>query len=335
MRSIVYVPFLVAALLLGWLYLQPTPPPAEIASPAASEATSPVPLQAITSVSEEPVSAAPLIPSLQGTQVDGILEVDRNGDLLVTEQIRHLFDYFYTTVGEVSFEQASANIRQHLTARLQQPALGQALALALLDNYIEYKTALVELEQAFPVAGDINALRARGDAVQRLRASIFSAEARQAFFAAEEVFNSFTLERLAIMHDDNIAIEDKGAMIENLRQSLPAEMQDLLVPQIHQLLIEQTTGLQAAGGDAAEIRELRLSLVGPEATGRLESLDLQRQQWQQRVDEFNAERLTIVNHPGLADIDKREAIRDLAAQRFAPSEQLRIASALDDPLAQP
>lgn len=333
MRSIVYVPFLVAALLLGWLYLQPTPPPAEIASPAASEANSPAPLQAITSVSKEPVSVAQPIPSLQGTQVDGILEVDRNGNLLVTEQIRHLFDYFYTTVGEVSFEQASANIRQHLTTRLQQPALGQALAL--LDNYIEYKTALVELEQAFPVAGDINALRARGDAVQRLRASVFSAEAHQAFFAAEEVFNSFTLERLAIMHDDNIAIEDKGAMIENLRQSLPAEMQDLLVPQIHQLLIEQTTGLQAAGGDATEIRELRLSLVGPEATGRLESLDLQRQKWRQRVDEFNAERLTIVNHPGLADTDKRDAVRDLAAQRFAPSEQLRIASTLEDPLAQP
>jgi lipase chaperone LimK len=334
MRTLVYVPFLAAALLLGWHYLTPESQPTEVSVQSTpnvvAQRETTAPLAAIRT--DIPVTPA-TIESHLGTQVDGMLEVDRNGSLLITEQIRHLFDYFYTTVGEVSFEQASANIRQHLTARLPQPALDQALAI--LDDYIEYKTALVELEQAFPVAGDIDALRGRADAVQRLRARIFSPETHQAFFAAEEVFNSFTLERLAIMHDDNITRQDKAAMIEDLRQSLPEDMQDLLVPQIHQVLTEQTDMLQSAGADASEIRALRMSMVGPEATGRLETLDQQRQQWQRRLDEFSAERQAIADHPGLGDADKQQAINALVTQRFAPNEQLRIGSLLDDRLDKP
>ena len=334
MRTLVYVPFLAAALLLGWHYLTPDSQPTEITVQSTDDIALPRQPAASVTVTRQDINVTPAtIESQLGTQIDGMLEVDRNGNLLITEQIRHLFDYFYTTVGEVSFEQASDNIRQHLTARLQQPALDQALVI--LDDYIEYKTDLVELEQAFPVVADVHSLRARADQVQRLRARIFSPEAHQAFFAAEEVFNNFTLERLAIMHDDNIANQDKGAMIEDLRQSLPEDMQDLLVPQIHQVLTEQTDTLQSAGADASEIRSLRMSLVGPEATGRLEILDQQRQQWQRRLDEFSAERQAIADHPGLSDADKQQAINELVSQRFASNEQLRIGSLLEAPLNRP
>lgn len=327
MRALVYAPFFAAALLIAWYLfvpesaVEPTAP-----QPAVSQA-SPVNAQpAYRPNLSQPATAAE-VASQQGTEVDGVLEVDPSGNLIITEQLRHLFDYFYTTVGEVSFEQASERIRRHLRDNLQQPALDQALGL--LDDYIEYKTALVELEQAFPVVADIQALRSRNDAVQRLRATLFSAQAHRAFFAAEEVFDSFTLERLAILHDDNIATADKAAMIEDLREGMPEEMRDLLVPQIHQVLTEQTQTLQAAGADAAQIRELRMSLVGPEATGRLESLDIQRQRWQQRVTAFNAEREAIMQHPGLAEVDRQRAIDELAAQRFAPNERLRLASLLE------
>lgn len=328
MRRLIYLPFVAAAALLAWHYLVPDTPVTTLADQAAPTVAMPeTPLMLAMPNTAAPASQS-AAPSLQGTQVDGMLEVDRRGNLLISEQLRHLFDYFYTTVGEISFEQASANIRQYLASQLAQPALGQALAL--LDGYIEYKTALVELEQAFPVIADIDGLRSRADAVQRLRADIFSAEAHRAFFAAEEIFNDFSLERLAIMHDDNITAADKGALIEDLRQSLPEDIQDLLVPQIHELLTEQTESLKASGADATRIRELRLSLVGLEATGRLESLDAQRQQWQQRVDEFSAERQSIVTHPGLAEADRQRAIEELAVQHFAPNERLRLAAFLDE-----
>lgn len=327
MRVVVYTPFFAAALLVGWYVFAPSPAVAPAgAQPSVGQAPQVTPQAPFRPRLEQP-EITPLADSQQGTEVDGVLGVDANGNLVISEQLRHLFDYFYTTVGEVSFEQASERIRQHLRAQLRQPALDQALSL--LADYIAYKTALVELEQAFPVVTDIQALRSRHDAVQRLRASLFSAEAHRAFFAAEEAFDRFTLERLAILHDENIPGTDKAAMIESLREGMPEEMQDLLVPQIHQVLTEQTQALQAAGADAGQIRELRLSLVGPDATGRLEALDVQRQQWQQRVAEFSAEREAIMQHPGLAEADRQRAIEELATQRFAPNERLRLAALLE------
>ena len=330
MRVLVYTPFFAAALLVAWYLYEPLNPPGrEPAQPLTSQAAPAVSQPPVRSL---PAPPAPLAASQRGTEVDGSLEVDPSGNLVITEQLRHLFDYFYTTVGEVSFEEASDAIRLHLRAHLQQPALGQALDL--LEDYIEYKTALVELEQAFPVVADIQSLRSRNDAVQRLRARLFSAEAHQAFFAAQEVFDNFTLERLAILHDENIPGADKAAMIEDLREAMPEEMQDLLVPQIHQVLTEQTQALQAAGAHAGEIRELRMSLVGPEATGRLESLDAQRQRWQQRVADFTSERQAILDQPGLAEMDRRRAIEELATQRFAPNERLRLTALLEQSTAE-
>ncbi|WP_304639815.1 lipase secretion chaperone [Pseudomonas sp.] len=262
--------------------------------------------------------------SLRGTEVDGQLMVDERGALVLDEQLRHLFDYFYTTVGEVSFDAATETIREHLRASLPQPALDQALNLLL--RYIDYKTALADLEREFPVVADLEGLQAREEAVQRLRASLFSIEAHRAFFGAEEVYNLFTLQRLAIVNDDQLSATDKAERIEALRNDLPGEMQALLVPQLHHQLSDETAALLASGGDAHALRELRMSIVGPEATERLEALDRERARWQQRLDAFQAERQAILDFPGLAESDKQAAIDELLHDSFAPSEQLRIAA---------
>jgi len=83
------------------------------------------------------------------------------------------------------------------------------------------------------------------------------------------------------------------------------------------------------GADPSEVRELRLSLVGPEATGRLEDLDQERQQWQQRMDDFSAEREAILSYQGLAEDDKQAAIEELLENRFNANERLRVSSLLD------
>lgn len=329
MKVLIYLPFVAAALLVGWQLFAPE-------EPAVTERAT-APQKVATAPDQKPIQqpsnrlglSKPTdgIESLRETEVDGTLEVDAQGNLVISEQLRHLFDYFFTAVGEVSFDEAAERIRLYLASQLQEPALGQALSL--LQNYIDYKTALVELEQSFPVVADIAGLREREDEVQRLRARLFSPEAHAAFFAAEEVYNHFTLERLAILQDPNLSEGDKAAMIENLRQSLPDDVQDLLIPQIHQELTVQTEQLLEQGADPSEVRELRMSLVGPEATGRLEDLDQERQQWQQRMDDFSAEREAILSYQGLAEEDKQAAIDELLESRFNANERLRVSSLLD------
>lgn len=325
MKLIIYLPLLTSALLLGW-YLSsgneaPTPAPAPAVTAQDSRISAPPSLPPpsaparLTPAAQEPTS-------LRGTQVDGELLVDARGNLVLTSQVRHLFDYFLSLIGEESGLQARQRIRDHLTAQLDEPARGQALEL--LETYLDYQYQLVDLEARFPVAERLEDLLAREQAVQQLRARLFSREAHEAFFAGEEIYNNFTLERLTIQQDPSLSDREKGLAIEALRENLPEEMQQLLVPQIHNDLREQTLALRAAGADEGRIRQLRMGMLGPEATERLEELDRSRAEWRERVEAFQQERERILSQPGLADSDRRAAVNTLLEEQFTANERLRL-----------
>lgn len=325
MKFIIYLPLLTSALLLGW-YLSsgneaPTPAPAPAVTAQDSRISAPPSLP-------PPIAPARLTPaaqeptSLRGTEVDGELLVDARGNLVLTSQVRHLFDYFLSLIGEESSQQARQRIRDHLTAQLDEPARSQALEL--LETYLDYQYQLVDLEARFPVAERLEDLLAREQAVQQLRARLFSREAHEAFFAGEEIYNNFTLERLTIQQDPSLSDREKGLAIEALRENLPEEMQQLLVPQIHNDLREQTLALRAAGADEGRIRQLRMGMLGPEATERLEELDRSRAEWRERVAAFQQERERILSQPGLADSDRRAAVNALLEEQFTANERLRL-----------
>src|SRR5690606_16057500 len=148
--------------------------------------------------------------------------------------------------------------------------------------------------------------------------------AHEAFFAGEEIYNNFTLERLTIQQDPSLSDREKGLAIEALRENLPEEMQQLLVPQIHNDLREQTLALRAAGADEGRIRQLRMGMLGPEATERLEELDRSRAEWRERVEAFQQERERILSQPGLAESDRRAAVNALLEEQFTANERLRL-----------
>lgn len=325
MKLIIYLPLLTSALLLGWYLFSDGEASAPAAAPAVAaqdkrintRATLPPPIAParLTPAAQEPTS-------LRGTEVDGELLVDARGNLVLTSQVRHLFDYFLSLIGEESSQQARQRIRDHLTAQLDEPARSQALEL--LETYLDYQYQLVDLEARFPVAERLEDLLAREQAVQQLRARLFSREAHEAFFAGEEIYNNFTLERLTIQQDPSLSDREKGLAIEALRENLPEEMQQLLVPQIHNDLREQTLALRAAGADEGRIRQLRMGMLGPEATERLEELDRSRAEWRERVAAFQQERERILSQPGLADSDRRAAVNALLEEQFTANERLRL-----------
>lgn len=293
-------------------------------TPQAAEPTeSPEP--ALTGPPPLPTAIAPLPPSFAGTEVDGRLRVDAAGNLVIEEDIRLLFDYFLAAMGEEPLATTVQRLRDYVASQLQEPARQQALAL--LEQYLDYKRQLIELERDLPQQTDLAALRQREDAVAALRARIFSPEAHQAFFAREEAYNRFTLERLAIQHDARLSDDEKGLAVDRLRASLPEEMQDMVLPQLQQELRQHTARLQAQGASAAQIRQLRQQLVGAEATTRLEALDQQRQSWQKRLDDYLAAKANIEANTGLSSGDKRAAIEALAAERFDERERLRLDAA--------
>ena len=329
-KTLFVLPLLIAAGLALMLYLQPghqptpfTPPAATAAQPVAEPATE----AATPTIGETRKKATTLaLPSsFVGTEVDGSFRVDADGNLIISEDIRRIFDYFLASIGEESLDASVSRLRNYIDSNLQEPA--RAHAQTLLDQYLSYKRELVLLERDLPQMVDLDAMRQRESAVQTLRARLFDSETHQAFFAREEGYNRFTLERLAIQHDGKMSAEEKGVAVDRLRASLPEELQDAVLPQLQQELRQNTARLQAEGASAAQIRQMRQQLVGAEATTRLETLDNQRQNWQKRLDDYITAKAKIEANAGLSSSDKRAAIEALAAERFDERERLRLDAA--------
>lgn len=321
-------PLLFAACLAIALYLQPVDIPAQLSGDAPqpiqrSDTPSATPSQISMQTQVAPLKNLPA--SFGGTTVDGVFRLDANGNLLISEDIRRIFDYFLAAAGEEPLRTSVERLGAYIAAEL--PANAREQALVLLNQYLDYKRELVLLERDLPQMANLDALRQREAAVQALRARIFDSETQQAFFSREEAYNQFTLQRLAILQNSQLDDAGKAAAVDQLRNSLPAEMQDTVLPQLQNELRQQTARLQAAGAKPEQIRQLRQQLVGAEATQRLEVLDQQRQTWKKRIAQYSTEKAAIENNPGMSASDKRAAIAQLAAENFDEREQLRLEAA--------
>lgn len=268
-----------------------------------------------------------LPPSLQGTEVDGELEVDAAGRLRITGGIRRVFDYFLSAVGEEPLESILKRIRAYIRHKL--PAGAAAEAERLLDNYIAYKKALdgIPQVQASPGNVDLAALRRQMQQVQALRTQFFSPEVITAFFGDEDTYDRYTLERLDVMQDKSLSPEQRAARLAALEQQLPESMRESIrvINQV-QNLDAMTREWKQRGGTPAELRQIRESLVGPEAADRLEALDQENAQWDQRMAGWFAERDAILANKNLSEQDRQRAVEDARKARFNAQELLRAES---------
>lgn len=268
-----------------------------------------------------------LPPSLLGTEVDGELEVDAAGRLKITGGIRRVFDYFLSAVGEEPLESILKRIRAYLRHKL--PAGAAAEAERLLDNYIAYKKALDGLPkvQASPGNIDLPALRRQMQQVQALRSQFFSPEVVTAFFGDEDTYDRYTLERLDVMQDKSLNPQQRATRLAALEQQLPETLRESIrvINQV-QNLEAMTREWQQRGGSPAELRQIRESLVGPEAADRLEVLDQENAQWDQRMAGWHAEREAILANRSLSEQDRQRAVEEARKTRFSAQELVRVES---------
>ena len=104
----------------------------------AREDVAAAPSKLVNNTSSVPVPEQ-LPASLAGTSVpDGWARTDRLGNLIPTPQLRQLFEYFLSALGEESLPQLVARIQRALSV-LDEPARAQALVT--LGAYLDYKLA--------------------------------------------------------------------------------------------------------------------------------------------------------------------------------------------------
>ncbi|MDO4579359.1 MAG: lipase secretion chaperone [Acinetobacter sp.] len=314
---------LITIAVVGIIYwLIPHSPPSPGHAQAATARTSATSSLAVSSPNSSSTLSF-LSPSQQDTEINCQLQLDSGNRLMVNEQTRNCFEYFISQYGEKSLEQIRQDFQRYIAQTHQEPALGQILYL--WQRYLDYRERLGELQPPQLDPDSPQYYRSIFNSMKNLRQQFFSAYEIEGLFGVEDVYHNYTLERLSVMDNKQLSEAEKAQKLKALFEQLPEDWQANL-EQLNKLedLRALTAEIKARGGSSAELRQMRLNLVGPEATQRLEQLDVERSHWKTRVTQYLNERDQILS-AGLNDVAKQQAVAELRQQYFNnPQEQLRL-----------
>lgn len=259
--------------------------------------------------------------SMEGTHPDGDIRQDAGARLVVDAELGHLFDYYLAGLGERSLDDIRTQIERELDRRLLPPAAAQAKRL--LAQYLRYKRALVDVERGLAATGDLaRDARARLNAMQQLRLNYFTPAESAGLFGAGDAYDEDTLVRLEINGDRSLSEEQRQQKLAALDAKLPAAVRENRDAPAKVLRLEESVQqLRAQGAGDNEVYRLRAAALTPAAAARLADLDREEADWKQRIGDYQAQRIQLLN---AATAPSPEALQQLRDARFTPEEQRRL-----------
>ena len=261
--------------------------------------------------------------SQQDTEVNCQLSLDQSQHLIVNEQTRNCFEYFITQYGEKQIDQIKQDFTRYMQKGYKEPALSQIIDL--WNRYIDYRIQLGNLKEPNLDKQDPEYYRKVFSLMKNLRTQFFSPTEIEGLFGAENTYHEYTLDRMSIMADSSLNEVQKAQKLKELFAQLPEDWRENL-EQLSKLedLRKLTSDIKARGGSADELRQMRMNLVGTDATARLEQLDQDRGQWKSRVNDYLMQRDQILKSQ-MSESAQQQAIAQLRQQQFKnPQEQLRL-----------
>lgn len=263
--------------------------------------------------------------SLEGTSEPGGWAItDRFGNLVPTGELRQLFEYYLSALGEEDLSQLVARIQLALSV-LEEPARGQALDT--LGRYLDYKLALSDLEAAYGEAGGAGPgeLERRMLEIQALRRTWMDADTADAFFADDEAIDHYQLRKRSIGTDSSLTDEQREKAFAEAEMALPESLRQARKNTRKFARYEQARETMA--NDPEALRAWRQQEFGDEAAQRLEALDAEQKDWNRRWQSYAEER-DALKASGLADPEKEKSLSQLREKYFSETERIR-ARALD------
>lgn len=281
--------------------------------------------QGETATTQATSGSSLLSPSQQDTEVNCQISMDGSNRLIVNEQTRNCFEYFITQYGEKSIDQIKKDFKAYIAQGHKEPALSQIYDL--WDRYMKYREQLGHLQPPSDDKESPQYYRSIYSSTQNLRKQFFSDYEIEGLFGKENTYHEYTLKRMEVVNDKKLSESEKAKKLKALFDELPEDWKENL-EQINKLedLRKLTADIKARGGSSEEIHQMRLNLVGPEATQRLENLDSQRSSWKSSVNQYLTERDSIVKS-NMSDSAKQQAVQQLRNQHFKSKEdQLRVST---------
>lgn len=264
--------------------------------------------------------------SLSGTEVPGGLEIDQNGDLAVTPQLRDVFDYFLSTLGEESLDTIKQRLRAYFTNTLPAAAAGEANRI--LEGYLAWKQNLESISEAGGIASgrlDLHAVQAQQQSVRESCHQYMGRQVCTAFFTRQQISEDYALARLTVVRDDTLTSGEKAQRLAALTASLPNAMQqEISQATQYQRLQRLKAQSEKNNRGSADLRQIREQLVGTAAANRLEQLDARRENFDQRMAQWLNQREALLNNASLSHADRQEQVEQLRKDWFTSREQVRV-----------
>lgn len=241
-----------------------------------------------------------LSPAFAGTDVDGELAADADGNLVLNLGVRDFFDYFLLAVEDVPLAEVKEFMAAYARERLPESAVTQLMAL--LDDYLAYRTAAAEMYQEKLVPSAQQTPEYYLDTLDRTFASLkdvrrqhMASDAVEAFFALEEEHGQYTLDRLAVQLDSELSPGEKSAQLAGLREQLSP---DLRASEDQKLAdaerAERVRAIMNSGHSDADRRAALTELHSPADADRIIERDRAMRAFRARVDEYLAARAPLL-----------------------------------------
>lgn len=270
--------------------------------------------------------------SLKGTQVDGEIIIDEHKQLVVTEGLRRLFDYFLSALGEEEEAVIFARVERYIRHHTPEPAASQAVAI--FGNYVAYLKALPDIEKRYgnlqlqaSKSGelDLNAIAQQKQEVASLRQQYFDKTTIEAFFGAEDNYDDYSIEMVRINQNEQMSEAQKQAARQDYVSRLPdgaIKTNILQQANLNELMI-RTERMKAAGASPEALYNMRRELVGVPAAERLAQVDQEDADFDQRFQQLHSQKQQILAQT----TDKAKAqtqITQLEKQLFNDAERKRL-----------
>lgn len=276
----------------------------------------------------------PFSQSTQGTEIAGALKVDENGLLIVDTDLKIYFDYFLSSVGQVTPEFAIRRLHLLMAKNLEPSAAKQAMQT--LEGYLAFKEASFDLLSE-PLDASLSTtdpqyavdrLDYALNSLKTLRREHMSESDAEGFFKEDESFADYTLANQRAALDTSLSIVERRELRAQAKFLLPEEMAIIAQEQETKAINQQ--GFQQLLKDDASIDSLSQyayeHFSAQEAEGLVEHYQQERQLKQ--LYAVYREQVEALKDQGLSTADLKQAQADLAEQYF-DSEQVSMVQAWD------
>lgn len=258
------------------------------------------------------------------------LTLDENGSLVIDMKLRSLIDFYLSALGEEELKIIIMRIKYSLKEQLNSGDF--ALALSILDSYIQYenaKEALVERYNLELNGYSLEAMKKVRQEIFGLREIHLSEDVSNAFFKKEDEYDTYMLKRMEISNSSEFSDEYKNELLMDLDASAP---QWILDQNNKSNVIEKNRAIEKKmieeGATEEDIQSYREEKFGIEIANKKKDLDEKRELWKERVDNYQNKIKDVINNDNYTVEERDIFINDLRNNYFDEKEIRRI-KALD------